>query len=106
MILIIFKKKKTFWKIFKKSVNLDQYQVCISNSLGARALQREALIYENAFLYRDCEIEMGNVFIQTNAISKPKKIAIPAWRQMKVLSRGFQMTYDFYKFFFYIPRQN
>ena len=75
-----FQKKKTFWKIFKKSVNLDQYQVCISNNLGARALQREALIYENAFLYRDCEIEMGNVFIQTNAISKPKKIAIPAWR--------------------------
>ena len=87
---------KTFWKIFKKSFNLDQSQVCISNGLGARALQREALICENTLLYRDCETEMGNVFIQTNAISKRKKIAIPAWRQMKVLLKGFQMTYDSY----------
>ena len=69
-------------------------------------MQREALICENAFSYRDSETEMDNVFTQTNAISKQKKIAIPAWRQMKVLSKGFQMTYDFYKFFFYIPRQN
>ena len=58
---------KTFWKIFKKSFNLDQSQVCISNGLEARALQREALFSENAFLYRDCETEMGNVFTQTNA---------------------------------------
>ena len=43
----------------------------------------------------DCETEMGNVFTETNAISKRKKIAIPAWRQMKVLLKGFQMTYDF-----------
>ena len=29
-----------------------------------------------------------------NAISKQKKMAIPDWRQMKVLSKGFQMTQD------------
>ena len=57
-----------------------------------KALQREALIYKNTLLYMDCETEMGNVFIQTNAISKQKKIAIPAWRQMKVRLKGFQMT--------------
>ena len=64
-------------------------------------MQREALICENALLYRDCETEMGNVFTQTNAISKRKKIAIPAWRQMKVLSKRFQMTYDFHEFLLY-----
>ena len=92
---------KIFCKIFKKSFNLDQSQVCISNGLEARALQREALFSENAFLYRDCETEMGNVFTQTNAIPKRIKIEIPDWRQMKVLSKGFQMTYDFHKFFSY-----
>ena len=55
-------------------------------------MQREALFSENAFLYRDCETEMGNVFTQTNAIPKRIKIEIPDWRQMKVLSKGFQMT--------------
>ena len=44
----------------------------------------------------DFKAEMGNIFIQTNAISKRKKIAIPAWRQMKVLSKGFKTTYDFH----------
>ena len=34
----------------------------------------------------DRKAEMGNVFTQTNAISKRKKIAIPDWCQMKVLS--------------------
>ena len=81
--------------------NLDQSQVAISNGLGARALQKEALICQNAFFYRDRETEMGNIFTQTNVISKRKKIAIPDWRQMKVLSKGFQMTYDYYKFFLY-----
>ena len=51
------------------------------------------------FLHRDCETEIGNIFIQTNAISKRKKIEIPDWRQMKVLLKGFQMIYDFDKFF-------
>ena len=55
---------------FKFSFNLDQSQVCISNSLEARALQREELFCQNAYFYRDCKTKMGNVFIQTNAISK------------------------------------
>ena len=87
------------FKIFEFFFILDQSQVCISNGLGARALQREALIYENAFLYRDCKTEMGNVFTQTDAISKQKKIAMPDWRQMKKtfkgFSKGFQMVLDF-----------
>ena len=29
------------------------------------------------FLHRDCKTEMGNIFTQTNAISKQKKIEIP-----------------------------
>ena len=44
------------------------------------------------FFHRDCETEIGNIFTQTDAISKRKKIAIPDWRQMKVLSKGFKMT--------------
>ena len=52
-----------------------------------------------ALLHRDCKTEMGSVFIQTNAISKRKKIAIPDLRQMKVLSKGFQMTQNFNRFF-------
>ena len=35
---------------------------------------------------------MGNVFTQTNAISKQKKKALPDWRQMNELSKGFEMT--------------
>ena len=46
------------------------------------------------FFHRDCETETGNVFTQTNVISKRKKIAMPDWRQMKVLSKGFKMTKD------------
>ena len=71
----------TYWivKNFEKSFDLDRSQLCISNDW---ALQREALICENAFLHRDCKTEMGNVFAQTIAISKRKKIAIPNWRQM------------------------
>ena len=42
-----------------------------------------------------CETELGNVFIQTNAISKQRKMAIPDRYQKKVLSKGFQMTLDF-----------
>ena len=34
---------ESYLKIFKKSFILDQSQVCISNGLEARALQREAL---------------------------------------------------------------
>ena len=34
---------EVIWKIFKFSFILDQSQICISNGLGARALQREAL---------------------------------------------------------------
>ena len=81
---------ETFWKIFKKSFNLDQSQVCISNGLEARALQRQALICKNAILHRDCKTGKGKVFIQTNAISKRIKIELPDWRQMKDLSKGFQ----------------
>ena len=40
----------------------------------------------------DCKAEMGNIFIQTNAISKSKKMAILDWRQMKVLLKDFQKT--------------
>ena len=47
------------------------------------------------FSHRDCETEIGNIFTQTDAISKRKKIAIPDWRQMKVLSKGLKMTEDF-----------
>ena len=61
-------------KFFKKSFILDLSQVCISNGLGARALQREAL------LHRDCKTEIGNAFTQTDAISKQIKIAVPDWR--------------------------
>ena len=42
-------------------------------------MQKEAIISENIFLFKDCETEMGNIFTQTNAISKQKKITIPAW---------------------------
>ena len=38
------------------------------------------------FFHRDCKTETSNVFNQTDAISKRKKIAIPDWCQMKVLS--------------------
>ena len=34
---------ETFLKIFKKSFNVDQSNVCISNGLGVRAFQRETL---------------------------------------------------------------
>ena len=54
--------------------------------------KEEHYFAEAHFLHRDCEIKMGNVFIQTNAISKQKKIALPDWCQMKVLLKGFQMT--------------
>ena len=81
---------ETFWKIFKKSFNLDQSQVCISNGLEARALQRQALICKNAIFHRDCKTGKGKVFIQTNAISKRIKIELPDWRQMKDLFKGFQ----------------
>ena len=90
------KKKKSFenfsvkmiLKIFKFSFILDQSQICISNRLEVRAFQKEVLICENAFIHRDCITGIGNVFTQTDTISKRKKIAILAWRQMKV-------TYDF-----------
>ena len=47
----MYKKKKLFenffvkviWKIFEFSFILDQSQICISNGLGARALQKEVL---------------------------------------------------------------
>ena len=90
--------RETFWKIFKKSFNLDQSQVCISNGLEAKALQREALICKNAILHRDCKTRMGKVFTQTNAISKRIKIELLDWRQMKELLKGFETVYDFIKF--------
>ena len=90
--------KKDISKCFQKSFKPDQSKLCISNGLKARALQRKMIICLNAFLYKDCKSEMGNIFIQTNTISKWKKVAIPDWRQMKVLSKGFQMTYNFVKF--------
>ena len=36
--------------------------------------------------------EIGNDCTKINAISKWEKVAIPDWRQMKVLSKGFQMV--------------
>ena len=50
---LMYKKKKLFenfsikviWKIFEFSFILDQSQICISNGLGARALQRKALFW-------------------------------------------------------------
>ena len=39
---------EVIWKIFEFSFILDQSQICISNGLGARALQREALFCWNA----------------------------------------------------------
>ena len=56
---------------------LEQSQVCISNGLEARALQRRVLICKNAILDRDCKTGKGKVFIQTNAISKRIKIELP-----------------------------
>ena len=50
----------------KKSLLLDQSQLCISNGAATRALQRETPICYNAGI---AKIEMGNVFTQTNAIS-------------------------------------
>ena len=47
----------------------------------------------------DCETEIGNVFIQTYAISKQKKIIMRDWRHMKVLLKGFQMVLDFNEFY-------
>ena len=61
-------------RLFEHKDILNQSQVCISNGLEARVLQRESLICQNAFLHRDCETEMGNVFIQTNAISKQTRL--------------------------------
>ena len=40
----------------------------------------------------DCKTGMGKVFTKTNAISKRKKIELPDWRLMKVLSKGLQMV--------------
>ena len=78
--------------LIKIALIWDQSGICSSNGLEARALQREALFFENAFLHRDCKTKMSSVFIQTNAISKRKKIALPDWCQIKVLSKGFQIT--------------
>ena len=61
-------------KIFEFPFILDQSQVCISNGLGARALQREAKMH---FLHMNCKTEIGNIFTQTDAICKQKKIAMP-----------------------------
>ena len=47
------------------------------------------------FFHRGCETEIGNIFTQTNAISKRKKIEISDWRQMKKFFKGFKMVYDF-----------
>ena len=38
------------------------------------------------------QTEMGNIFTQTKAISKQKKIEIPDWRQIKVLSKDFKVV--------------
>ena len=72
--------------------SVDQSQVCISNGLEARALQREALICKNTILHRDCKTKMGKVFTQINAISTRKKIELSNRRQMKVLAKGFQIV--------------
>ena len=46
---------ETFLTIFKRSFNLNQSQVFISNGLGARAFQRESLFAKMHFLYRNCK---------------------------------------------------
>ena len=58
---------KDFQIIFQYRPSPDLY------GLEARALQREALICWNAFLYRDCDIEMGDISIQTNATFKQNR---------------------------------
>ena len=82
-------------KIFKKSVILDQSRVCISNGLKVTACQSEELFAKMHLFQWDCNNKFGKIFIQTDAISKRKKIAIPDLRQMNLLSKGFKMTYDF-----------
>ena len=49
------------------------------------------------FFHRDCETEIGNIFTQTDAFSKRKKITIPDWRKMKDLFKSFLMIYDFFE---------
>ena len=41
---------------------------------------------------KNCKNKFGNIFTQTNAISKRKKIEIPDWRQMKEFFKGFKMV--------------
>ena len=48
-----------------------------------------------ALFHKDCETEIGNVFTQTNAISKQKKIEILDWRQMKTFFKSSKMVLDF-----------
>ena len=48
---------KVFLKIFKRSFILDQSQLCISNSLEARACQSEGSFAKMLIFHMDCEIE-------------------------------------------------
>ena len=94
------KKKKSFelfsveliLKIFKFSFILDQYQICISNGLGARACQSYLLICKNALLSKGLQTDNGEVFTHSHAISKQIKLELPDWSQMKDLFKSFLLV--------------
>ena len=45
------------------------------------------------FLDRDCETEIGNIFTQLlMQFLNEKKMETPDWRQMKELSKNFEMV--------------
>ena len=58
---------EVIWKIFEFSFILKLSQLCKEKHYFAKI----------HFFHRDCETEICNVFAQTNAIFKQKKIAIP-----------------------------
>ena len=62
---------KTSLKLSKKSFNLDQSQVCITNGFEAKPCKEKHYF---AKMNWDCETETGTVFTQTNAISKRNKV--------------------------------
>ena len=83
---------KVILKIFKSSFNLDQFQICISNGLGARACQSCLLICVNAHFSMGLQADNGNVSVLSHVISKRIKLELPDWSQMIDLFKRFIMV--------------
>ena len=79
-------------KISKFSFILDQSQICISNSLRARACQSYLLIYKDAHFSIGLQTDFANVCTYSYAISKQIKLELPVWCQMKDLFKRFPMV--------------